>query len=284
MSLARNSTGGRRGLLMAIGGAEDKISDRRVLRRFAAEAGGPNARIAIFPTASGLESTGPHYAELFQDLDADEVRVVYLENREKALHAPQEALGAIENATGIFFSGGNQLRLSTLLGGTEIARALRRKHAEGTIIAGTSAGAALLSEHMIAFGQSGPRLSHGMVTLAPGLGLTNRVIIDQHFRQRDRLGRLMTALAYNPFVVGLGVDEDTAAFIDTHNVVHVIGSGSVTVVDAGGSTWTNADEIVNHDPLAMLGVTLHILTPGCTYDLDGRRAFPPSRNGGTGLR
>jgi cyanophycinase len=122
-------------------------------------------------------------------------------------------LERLEQATGIFFTGGNQLRLSTLLGGTPVAKLIRIQNANGVTVGGTSAGASILSEHMIAFGDEGSSVISGSVRLAPGLGLTNRFIIDQHFRQRDRLGRLLTALAYNPFAVGIGLDEDTAAFI-----------------------------------------------------------------------
>jgi cyanophycinase len=141
-------------------------------------------------------------------------------------------LERLGQATGVFFTGGNQLRLSTLIGGTPMAKAVRALNAAGVPVAGTSAGAAFISEHMIAFGDEGSTPIAGSVRLAPGIGLTNRFIIDQHFRQRDRLGRLLTALAYNPFAVGIGLDEDTAAFIAPDNTVHVEGSGGITVVDA----------------------------------------------------
>ena len=145
-----------------------------------------------------------------------------------------ELLEILDHADGIFLTGGNQLRLSTLIGGTSMAKALRRRNAEGAHIAGTSAGAAFLCEHMIAFGKEGASPRAKIVTLAPGLGLTNRVIIDQHFRQRDRLGRLLTALAYNPFAIGIGLDENTAAFIGPDDVLEVVGGGALTIVDPSG--------------------------------------------------
>ncbi len=284
MSPSPSRSGVSRGLLMAIGGAEDKVNDRAVLSRFVQEAGGPNARIAIFPTGSQLADTGQRYANLFLDLEADEAHVIEIRDREDALQHAQAISGLLEDMTGVFFAGGNQLRLSTVLGGTDIVRTLRRRHAAGAVVAGTSAGASLLSEHMIAFGQSGPALNHAMVTLVPGLGLTNRVVVDQHFRERDRLGRLLTALTYNPFMIGLGVDENTAALIDAANRVHVIGTGAVTVADAAASSWTNADRIIHlQAPLAILGISVHILTPGCTFDLDQRRAFPPGSAAGEGI-
>src|SRR6266850_6259281 len=140
-------------------------------------------------------------------------------------------LRRLEEASGIFFTGGNQLRLTTLLGGTPVAKLIRARNAHGVTVGGTSAGASILSEHMIAFGDEGSAVISGSVRLAPGLGLTNRVIIDQHFRQRDRLGRLITALAYNPFAVGIGLDEDTAAFIDPQDKIWVHGAGAITLVD-----------------------------------------------------
>ena len=127
--------------------------------------------------------------------------------------AESNRLDRIARADGVFFTGGNQLRITTLIGGTPVAKLIRERNAHGMHVAGTSAGAAVLSEHMIAFGEEGGSPRAGSVGLSPGLGLTNRFIIDQHFRQRDRLGRLTTALAFNPFAVGIGLDEDTAAFI-----------------------------------------------------------------------
>ena len=140
-----------------------------------------------------------------------------------------------------FLTGGNQLRLSTTLGGTSVARRLRSTNANGVHIAGTSAGAAFLCEHMIAFGDDGSSPRANAVTLAPGLGLTNYVIIDQHFRQRDRLGRLLTALAYNPFANGLGLDEDTAAFIGPDHRLEVVGTGAITVVDPSHLEFSSMD-------------------------------------------
>ena len=145
-------------------------------------------------------------------------------------------------------------------------------NAAGAVVAGTSAGAAFLSEHMIAFGSEGASPVAGGVTLAPGLGLTNRIVVDQHFRQRDRLGRLLSALAYNPFAIGLGLDEDTAAFIGPDETVEVEGSGSVTVIDVGGLTFSSMDRVNEHDPVSLLGIKMHILTRGATFNLHTRAA------------
>jgi cyanophycinase len=264
---------------MAIGGAEDKKGDKRILKRFVDEAGGPESTVVVFPTASEQKEAGPMYARLFDSLEVNEIHVVDLVDRQTALDQEDRVVELLEQCTGIFFAGGNQLRLTTLLGGTRILTALRRRHAEGVIVAGTSAGAALLSEHMIAFGESGLTPGHGKVTLVPGMGLTNKVIVDQHFRQRDRLGRLVSALAYNPFPVGLGVDEDTAAILDAADRIHVVGKRSVVVLDANRSPFTNADSVVGSTPFAMFGITLHVLTEGCVFELETRRALAPPPGG-----
>ena len=183
-------------------------------------------------------------------------------------------LARLARASGIFFTGGNQLRLSTLLGGTPVAKLIRTMNARGVTVGGTSAGASILSEHMIAFGTEGASPRASSVRLAPGLGLTNRFIIDQHFRQRDRLGRLVAALAYNPFAIGIGLDEDTAAFIGPDNTLEVEGSGAVTVVDADGLTFSSMAQVPEDEPVCLLGLTVHILTAGATFNLHTRQASP----------
>jgi cyanophycinase len=253
-----------------IGGAENKENDRHILERFVRVSGGANADIVVIPTASRMHETGPRYEKLFRDLGAAVVTVMDFDTR-RDCHE-QGRLGRLERATGVFFTGGNQLRLSTLLGGTPVAKLVRARNAHGVTVGGTSAGASILSEHMIAFGDEGSAVVSGSVRLAPGLGLTNRFIIDQHFRQRDRLGRLITALAYNPFAVGLGLDEDTAAFIGPDETIEVAGSGGVTVVDASEVSYSSISEVEEGQPVCVLGLKLHILVPGATFNLHTRVA------------
>ena len=167
------------------------------------------------------------------------------------------------------------MRLSATLGGTAVATQLRRMNARGVHVAGTSAGAAFTSEHMIACGDEGPTPRAGMVSLAPGLGLTNRVIVDQHFRQRDRIGRLLAALAFNPFAVGVGVDEDTAAFIGPDETLEVVGSGAITIVDPKKLEFSSIDGAKRGEPICMTGVTLHVLIHGATFQLSTREATAP---------
>lgn len=262
--------GGTRGWIIPIGGAENKENDRHILERFVRVSGGPDADIVVIPTASRLHETGPRYEKLFRDLGAERVSVMDFDTRRDCQEPGR--LERLEQASGIFFTGGNQLRLTTLLGGTPVAKLIRVRNAHGVTVGGTSAGASILSEHMIAFGDEGSSVISGSVRLAPGLGLTNRFIIDQHFRQRDRLGRLLTALAYNPFAVGIGLDEDTAAFIGPDETVEVEGSGGVTIVDASDVAFSSMDNVSEGQPVCLLGLKLHILVAGATFNLHTRQA------------
>jgi cyanophycinase len=245
-------------------------NDRHILERFVRVSGGEGADIVVIPTASRMNETGPRYEKLFTDLGAARVTVMDFDTRRDCQEAGR--LERLEEASGIFFTGGNQLRLTTLLGGTPVAKLIRSRNASGVTVGGTSAGASILSEHMIAFGDEGSSVISGSVRLAPGLGLTNRFIIDQHFRQRDRLGRLLTALAYNPFAVGIGLDEDTAAFIGPDETVEIEGSGGVTIVDGSDVSYSSVDEVAEGQPVCMLGLKLHILVAGATFNLSTRAA------------
>jgi cyanophycinase len=270
MCPSRVAEGATRGWIVPIGGAENKENDRRILRRFVEVSGGADADIVVIPTASKMHETGTRYEAIFRDLGAARVTVMDFDTR-RDCQEPNR-LQRIDDATGIFFTGGNQLRLTALLGGTPVAQLIRKRNASGVTVGGTSAGASILSEHMIAFGDEGSSVVAGSVRLAPGLGLTNRFVFDQHFRERDRLGRLITALAYNPFAIGIGLDEDTAVFIGPDEVLEVEGSGGVTVVDASDVSFSSADSASEGQPVAILGLKVHVLTPGTTFDLNTRTA------------
>src|ERR1700733_11751827 len=262
--------GKTRGWIVPIGGAENKENDRHILVRFLEVSGGADANIVVIPTASRMNETGPRYEKLFTELGAARVAVMDFDTRRDCREPGR--LRRLEEATGIFFTGGNQLRLTTLLGGTPVATLIRMRNARGVTVGGTSAGASILSEHMIAAGDEGSSMIAGSVRLAPGLGLTNRFIIDQHFRQRDRLGRLLTALAYNPFSVGIGLDEDTAAFISPDETLEVEGSGGATVVDASEASFSSIGEVDEGQPVCVLVLRLHILVAGATFNLRKRLA------------
>ena len=262
--------GANRGWIIPIGGAEEKTDGPDILSRFVELSGGSAANIVVIPTASRLKDTGAKYERIFTELGVAAVESMDFDTRRDAHE--ERRLERLDEATGIFFTGGNQLRLSTLIGGTPVAKRLRILNAAGVHVAGPSAGASFLSEHMIAFGDEGGSAIAGSVRLAPGLGLTNRFVIDQHFRQRDRLGRLVTSLAYNPFAVGIGLDEDTAAMIGPDNVLEVCGSGGVTIVDAAELEFSSMDQVDEGQPVCLLGMKLHMLVAGATYNLHTRKA------------
>lgn len=271
MSPSRVPGDSTRGYIVPIGG---RIGNSEILERFVQLAGGPQARIAIIPTASSAAETGTEYEALFLKLGARSAVALNIESRADGENP--DFLEELNSADAAFLTGGSQLKLSTVLGGTSVARVLRKRNATGQHVAGTSAGAAFLSEHMIAFGEEGPTPKVGMVTLAPGLGLINRVVIDQHFQQRDRLGRLLMALSMNPFGVGVGLDEDTAAFIAPDDVIDIHGSGGLTIIDPSGVEFSSADHTERGQPVSLIGVKLHILTHGSTYNLNTREATAAS--------
>ncbi len=261
-----------RGYIVPIGGAEEKLHNPEILDRFVGICGGKGARIGIIPTASELEDTGRNYEKLFRKLGIRHARVLPFDSRDDCEN--DDYLDYIEKSDGVFLTGGNQLRLSTTLGGTATAQLIRRRNAAGMHVAGTSAGAAFMPEHMIAGGLEGSTPSPDMVTMAPGLGLTNKFIVDQHFRERDRLGRLLTALAYNPFAVGIGLDEDTAAFIAPNDELEVVGSGGITIIDPTDLSYSSMDRARRGEPVSLIGVKLHILVAGGRFKTASREAVP----------
>lgn len=269
MSPATPAQGQNRGYVIPIGGAEAKRKDPVILERFVELCGGDDARILVIPTASLLDETGPLYQELFEGMGA-KAMCIPIEERDDCYQ--DEILETLERATGIFITGGNQLRLSTILGGTPVARAIRRLNSEGIHMAGTSAGAAIVSEHMIAGGRGGPTPRESGVVLAPGLGLTNRAIIDQHFNKRGRLGRLLAALSFNPFACGLGIDENTAAFIAPDGILEVVGHGTVTVVDPVDLRHSSMSYVRKAEAVSLIGLKLHVLAQGSQFNLETREA------------
>src|SRR5210317_567707 len=269
MSPAIPATDSSRGYVIPIGGAEAKRKEPVILKRFVKLCGGDDARILVIPTASLLDETGPLYQELFENMGARSV-CIPIEERDHCYH--DEILSALEKATGIFITGGNQLRLSTILGGTPVARRIRKLNSAGVHVAGTSAGAAIVSEHMIAGGRSGPSPRESGVELAPGLGLTNRVIVDQHFNQRQRMGRLLAALSFNPFACGLGIDENTAGFIAPDGRMEVVGRGTVTVVDPSELSHSSMSYVRRAEAVTLIGLKLHVLAEGAHFNVETREA------------
>jgi len=258
----------RSGHLIVIGGAEDKIRDRVILSRFVALAGGSRARIAVIATASSFaEAVAERYRAVFADLGAARVDPVLAQARPAANEPAVVRL--VAGATGVFLTGGNQLRLSSTIGGTGLSRAIEDRFRAGAVVGGTSAGASALSTHMIAFGTSGITPKQRMAQISAGLGLLPGVIIDQHFQQRNRLGRLLALVAQNPSLLGIGIDEDTAGVVNPDLVLEVIGRGSITIVD-GTAAETDAWEVAGHRPLMVSNVVMHSLPAGYRFDLRRR--------------
>jgi len=272
MCAAKTADGEQRGFVIPIGGAEERIDDPIILQRFTELCGADKANIVIIPTASQREDTGSNYETIFLDLGAKSAISLDINNREDA--QTEEHLKILEKASGIFITGGNQLRLSTILGGTPIAQSIRRLNAAGVHVAGTSAGAAIMPEHMIAGGATGGLPNEQGVTFAPGLGLLNKVLVDQHFSQRNRLGRLLSAISYNPFASGLGICENTAAFIGPDGEVEVVGHGSITVIDPSDLQHSSMAEARTGDAITLIGLKLHMLSNGAKYNLNTRVASP----------
>lgn len=256
----------RRGFIVPIGGAEDRTREGEILRRFVKLCGGRRARLAVIPTASQLEETGPNYVQVFTDLGVRSARSLRLDQRSDC-ESPK-VLEVLEEVDGVFLTGGNQLRLSTVIGGTSVSKLLRRRNAVGLHIGGTSAGAAILSEHMIGYGEEGNVPRSGMAHLAPGLGVLHTLVVDQHFSQRHRLGRLLSILSLNPRLVGLGIDENTAAFIGPDDVMRVVGEGSVTVIDATNLDHSSADSVAPGAIVELRNVVLHVLSHGSRFSLE----------------
>jgi cyanophycinase len=270
--MATGFLGSAAGVLMAIGGAEDKLGDKAILARFVALAGGPDARIVVVSSASSEgEQVTDRYRAIFTELGAAEVASLQALTREQAERP--EAAAAIGRASGVFLTGGNQLRLAMVVADTAAGRALAEAYASGAVVAGTSAGASALAEHMVAFGRPGETPRQRMGQLSAGLGLLPGVVIDQHFGQRNRIGRLLALVAQSPGLLGVGVDEDTAAVIGPDGVLEVMGRGAVTVVD-GSNVVSDAYEVRQHRPILVSGAVLHSLPPGYRFDLAKRTLLP----------
>jgi cyanophycinase len=261
-----------RGVLMVVGGAEDKLGKRTILNRFVRLAGGPAATIAVISTASSLGDTVTEvYRTLFEKIGAAEVRGLRPETRQQADDPACAAL--LDEVTGVFMTGGNQVKLSSVVAGTRVGDAIKRAYADGAVVGGTSAGASVVATHMVASGAEGATPKERMVQLAAGLGLLDGVIIDQHFSQRNRYGRLLALVAHSPQLLGLGIDEDTAVVVTEGRYAEILGKGAVTVMD-GLHMQTRAYAAKRTQPLLVSDVVLHSLPHGARFDLRTRSLVP----------
>ena len=259
-----------RGQLVIIGGAEDKEGDCTILREFVRRAGGTKAQIVVMTAATRLpREVGDNYIRVFERLGAENIRVLDTESRRDA--EEPSAVEAIEKATGVFFTGRDQARVISAIKNTPLDEAIHRRYQEqGLVVGGTSAGAAMMPDIMIVEGDSETNPRMDVVAMGPGMAFLPGVVIDQHFSQRGRLGRLISALAQQPAVLGFGIDENTAIVV-SDNQFEVIGAGCITVVDESSVTHSNVDEILKDEPLAVCGARLHILPNGYKFDMKTRK-------------
>jgi len=271
------------GSILAVGGAEDKVKKRGILQRFVKEAGGKRSRIAILPTASAIpEERATFYEAVFTGLGAGEAYHVPIATRRDAQTAAHAE--AIASATGVFLTGGNQSRLVGVLSGTAAFEAIRGRLVAGGTLAGTSAGAAAFSSTMIVGGAMGLALKRDGVRLAPGLGVITRLIIDQHFSQRDRLGRLLAAVAISPERLGVGIDEDTAIVYYGNGEIEVIGTGQVFIVDGRAASAKGLETGPKSKPFTLSGVVLHVLTEGDRFNVATREMLLPGEHPDASVR
>ena len=260
-------------ILIAIGGALD-FEEPSIFQEFIKRAGGTEAKIVVLPQASSLPETGKEYSQVFKKLGIKN-KPVSLEFRDRPETDRKEHLDLIRKATGIFIAGGTQMRLTSLLGGTKFEEELRTAYKRGTVIAGTSAGTAVQSKLMIAYGRGGPTPREGIARFSTGFGFTDKIVFDQHFRQRDRLGRLTYAISMHPGSLGVGVDENTAAIIEDDRLITICGKNAITIVDGKNMKATNVPEVTHSRPVAVSGLVIHVLTEGCSFDMKTRTAMIP---------
>ena len=251
--------------LLIIGGAEDRIGRSVVLKRFIKLAGGRHSHLVVIPTASSFPlEVSEAYSDVFTRLRGGEVSVVHPTTRREA--GNPEMVAALDAATGIFITGGSQVKLAQNIVGTPVGDAIVRAYDRGAVVAGTSAGASIMSRYMISLGEEGLSPRQRASQISAGLGLVEDVIIDQHFDQRGRYGRLMSMVAASPNLLGMGIDENTAAEIRDARVMSVIGAGAIFVVNARNAI-TDAPDARRGAPLLVSGAVVHTLPTGSTFDL-----------------
>jgi cyanophycinase len=263
------------GKLIIIGGAEDKEKDCRILKEFIAMSGNGESHIVVMTVATNSpEEAGKEYRNVFKRLGAKNVETVDVASRSDA--ANPKLLEKLQKATGVFFTGGDQLHITSLIGGTEMQATLRQMYKDKVLIAGTSAGAAMMGNSMIVSGDSDEAPKQGAVEMAPGMDFILGSIIDTHFSQRGRHGRLLTAIAHYPQELGIGIDEDTALVVKGSKL-SVIGSGTVTVFDGSAMTYTNLPYVKEKENLSLVDVRVHVLSEGMKFNLPERQPIIPER-------
>ncbi|WP_297422817.1 cyanophycinase [Clostridium sp.] len=260
------------GNLIIIGGAEDKEGKKEILRRVCNSINKNDDVLLVATIATEYPKEAANkYKEVFGELNVKNIKVLDINERTEAFDEMNVEL--IKKSSLIFFTGGDQLRITSLIGGTPVYDALKEACREGAFIVGTSAGASVMSDTMIVQGEDEDSPRKCTLKMAPGLGLIKDVIIDQHFAQRGRIGRLLTGIAQNPEVLGIGIDENTGIVVNQSGIIEVIGEGAVYFIDGSEITYTNVSELYADDILSMHNVRLHILTDGNKFDFIKKSPF-----------
>ncbi|ABG51216.1 cyanophycinase [Trichodesmium erythraeum IMS101] len=262
--------------IMVIGGAEDKVHGKEILQTFFNRSGGVNAKLAVIPSASREPgSQGDRYRKVFKDMGTLNDNIRIFDIRERYQGEDPIWLKYLEDCTGVFMTGGDQLRLCSLLAETPLMDNIRSKALEGKIaLAGTSAGAAVMGYHMIAGGGSGSSPNRSLVDITKGLAILPDLIVDQHFHNRNRMARLLSAIATHSDKVGIGIDEDTCALFERDSMIQVMGKGTVTIIDPVEMSYTNSAKVGVEDPLSLSNLRVHILCHGDGYDLHSHTMKP----------
>lgn len=260
-----------KGYLIIIGGAEDKTGERTILKRAASMLGDDDTLTVLTTATEQPEKAGRDYREVFSKLGVKNIRVLNIDTRDDA---DDEKNGdIIRKSKCIFMTGGDQLRITSILGGTRAGGELKKRYQSGGVIVGTSAGASVMSSTMVVQGNDNEPASKCTLKMAPGLGILSGVIIDQHFDQRGRFGRLLCGVAENPDVLGVGIDENTAVMLYPDMHFEVIGAGAVTIIDGRSIQCSNVSELKPNEILAIIGVTVHALPAGYGFDLKNRKVL-----------
>jgi cyanophycinase len=263
------------GPLVAIGGAEDKSSKAEILRRVLSLAPVDNTVVGVITTASGIpEETFANYRNVFQRLGAAEVHHIDVRTREQA--RDNRTVQTAQECGTIFMSGGDQLRLTHVLGGSPLLEAIRKRHDQGIVVAGTSAGAAAMSATMIYNGAAADALRKGAVNMSAGLHFVSGVVIDSHFLERGRFTRLMEVGATNPEYLGIGIGEDAGVIVHNGTVLEAIGAGHVIVVDSSNLASSNVTELSDGEAVAAENFVMHALIAGYGYHVSERRFLQPN--------
>lgn len=262
----------KKGILLIIGGAEDKKEEMAILKKFVRLLRYDDSKLLVLTTATKEpDSVGDNYRRVFEKLGMTNIDILNVDSREDA--SDEAYIDKIRSSEGIFFTGGDQLRITSIIGGTKIFEALLECYYNGGVIAGTSAGASAMSSSMIVEGDGNEPARKCTLKLAPGLCLLHNAIIDQHFAQRGRIGRLLCGVAENPDVLGIGIDEDTSIIVYSDHTFEVYGTNSVTILDGKSIEDSNVSESKPDEILAITNITLHVLPQGYGFDLRNREVF-----------